>query len=467
MGDDRGVLGGEHHPGRQIAQGDLPLLQPPAVRVGGGQLGLDLVVVDDPALGGVHEEHPTGLETAFADHRGGVDVEHAHLRGEHHQTVVGHPVPRRAKPVAVEHATHHGAVGEDHARGPVPGLHERRVVPVEGPSGRVHGGVVLPRLGDHHEHGVCQAPPTEVQQLEHFVERGGVAPVGVADGEQPLELTGDEVAGEQRLAGAHPVPVPAQRVDLAVVGQVAVGMGERPRREGVGREPRVHEGEPAVEGRVREIGEELPELMPGEHSLVDQGARRQRRHVHPVHLVLDALAQAEGEPVQCQGIAGHRGAGAPGGAARHHHHLGHAGHGPACGVTQTVGHHRDVAPPQDVEALFGRELPDAPSGLGGVVGVGGQEDQPHRVAARFGEVETGGAGQEPVRDLHEDARPVAGGHLGSGGAPVRQVLQRRERLADEPVALASLKVCHQGDPAGVVLEGRVVQGRAGVRRQMP
>ncbi len=64
--------------------------------------------------------------------------------------------------------------------------------------------------------------------------------------------------------------------------------------------------------------------------------------------------------------------------------------------------------------------------------------------------------------LHEDAGPVAGGHLGPGGTPVGQVLQRRERLADQPVAAAALEVGHQRDAAGVVLERRVVQGRAGV-----
>ena len=87
---------------------------------------------------------------------------------------------------------------------------------------------------------------------------------------------------QQCLAGAHPIPVPPQRVDLAVVGQVPVGVGQGPRRERVGREPRVHERQPAVEGRVRQVGEELAELVPGEHALVDEGARRQRRHVHAV-----------------------------------------------------------------------------------------------------------------------------------------------------------------------------------------
>ena len=51
------------------------------------------------------------------------------------------------------------------------------------------------------------------------------------------------VAREQRLAGAHPVAVPGDRVDLAVVGDVAVRVRERPGREGVGREPGVHERE--------------------------------------------------------------------------------------------------------------------------------------------------------------------------------------------------------------------------------
>ncbi len=43
--------------------------------------------------------------------------------------------------------------------------------------------------------------PPEMQQLEHLVEGGRVAAPGVADGEEPLEVAGDEVAVEQRLAG--------------------------------------------------------------------------------------------------------------------------------------------------------------------------------------------------------------------------------------------------------------------------
>ena len=310
--------------------------------------------------------------------------------------------------------------------------------------------------------------PPEVEQLEHLVEGGRVAAVGVADGEQPLEVAGDEVAGEQRLAGPHPVPVAPQRVDLAVVGQEPVRMGQRPRREGVGREPGVHQGQTAVEGRVREVGEELAELRAGEHPLVDEGARRQRRHVDAGHLVLDPLAQAERQPVEHERVRrrGWRRARRPDpagtttiwamwGMARRRR-------GP-----QAVGLDRDVAPPQDGQALLGGELGDVSLRLGAVVGVGGQEHEPHRVPPGLGEIEAARPGQETVRHLDEDAGPVAGGHLGPGGAAVRQMLEGGERLADEAVAGAALEVGHHGDPAGVVLEGGVVQGRAGVRGQMP
>ena len=54
-----------------------------------------------------------------------------------------------------------------------------------------------------------------------------------------------------------------------------------------------------------------------------------------------------------------------------------------------------------------------------------------------------------------------------GGAPVGQVLQGGERLADEPVAALAREVGHQRDPAGVVLEGGVVEGRAGYAGARP
>ena len=104
------------------------------------------------------------------------------------------------------------------------------------------------------------------------------------------------VAGQQRLAGPHPVAVALHGVDLAVVGDVAERVGQRPRREGVGREAGVHQRQRRLDPLVAQVGEELAQLRGGEHALVDERAARQAREVDAAlspgraDLVLDALA---------------------------------------------------------------------------------------------------------------------------------------------------------------------------------
>ena len=114
-----------------VVEVDLAGVQPLAVRVLGGELGLDLLVLDDPVLLGVDEEHPARLEPALADDARRVEVEHADLGREHDQAVVGDPVAAGAQAVAVEHRADLGAVGEHDARGAVPRLHQRGVELVE------------------------------------------------------------------------------------------------------------------------------------------------------------------------------------------------------------------------------------------------------------------------------------------------------------------------------------------------
>ena len=69
-------------------------------------------------------------------------------------------------------------------------------------------------------------------------------------------------AGEQRLPGPHPVAVAGQGVDLAVVGQVAVGVGQRPRLGKVLVEKREWtRARPLLEPLVGQVGEELGQLV--------------------------------------------------------------------------------------------------------------------------------------------------------------------------------------------------------------
>ena len=130
---------------------------------------------------------------------------------------------------------------------------------------------------------------------------------------------------EQRLAGPHPVAVAAQRVDLAVVGQVAVGVGQGPAtgrcwsRTASARGPaRSRSARRRGRGRTRRS------WWRGEHALVDDGPGRQRREVDAVDLVLDPLAQTEGQPVERPDRL--RTAGVPAGR---HDDLLDPGHGPA------------------------------------------------------------------------------------------------------------------------------------------
>ena len=156
----------------QFLEVDDAGVQPLVVRQFGRKFGLDLVIFDDAARGGVNEEHSSWLQPSLAHHRLGVDVQHASLGRQHHQALVGDPESTRSKAVAVKNGTDLGSVGEADVGGAVPRLHERRVELVERASTWIHVGVVLPGLGNHHQDGLWQRAATEVEQFQDLVEAG-------------------------------------------------------------------------------------------------------------------------------------------------------------------------------------------------------------------------------------------------------------------------------------------------------
>ena len=177
-------------------------------------------------------------------------LEHARLRGEHDPAVLRLEPAARAQPVAVERRADHAPVGEGDRGRPVPGLHQALVVLVEAPQLVGHVGAALVGLGDHHHHRVRQRAPGEREQLEHVVEDGRVGPGRPDDRQHLPEVVAEQLRGELRLPRPHPVDVPAQRVDLAVVRDQPVRVGELPARERVRRVARVDERERAREARV-------------------------------------------------------------------------------------------------------------------------------------------------------------------------------------------------------------------------
>ena len=197
-----------------------------------------------------------GCSRPFAHDVLGRDLEHADLGRHHDEAVLRDDVARGAQAVAVEHRADLAAVGERDRRGAVPGLHQERVVLVVGAPIGIHLGVVLPRLGDHHQDGFGQLAAGQHQELERVVELRRVADArSRQDRIELLQIVAEQRRAQRALARVHPVAVAAQRVDLAVVREVAEGMGEIPGRERVGAVARVHERERRLQRRVGEIAD--------------------------------------------------------------------------------------------------------------------------------------------------------------------------------------------------------------------
>ncbi len=442
-------------------------LEPLPVGMLHGERALELLVVDDAPLRGVHEEDPPGVQALLDEHALRRDVEHADLGGHDHEAVLGHVVAGRPKPVPVEDGADHGAVGERDGGRPVPRLHQAAVVLVEGLPLLGHRLVARPRLGDHHEHGQGQGTPGHHEELEHVVERRGVAAPLDDDGEDLLEGGAEQAGATQGLARVHPVDVPAERVDLAVVGDVAVRVRERPRRERVGGEPLVDEGQRRLHQGVGHVGEHGLDLVGREHALVDERVRRQARHVEVLavveprarHRVLRALADHVEDALERRPV-GHAG-GAP------DEHLAHPRlDGPRRGAHRVVvgGH---VPPAQDRLPLLGHHAGEDLLARLRLLRIAGKEDQPGPVVPGRGKGEAQAprlALEEGVRHLDEDAGAVAGVDLAAAGPAVEQVLQHGEGLAHDGVRLPPLHVHDEAHAARVVLVPWIVQA---LRRRQP
>ena len=215
----------------------------------------------------------------------------------------------------------------------------------------------------------------------------------------------------QRLARAHPVAVALQRVDLAVVGDIAVRVRERPRRERVGREAAVHQRQRRLDALVGQVGEELGELRRGEHALVDERAARQRREVDRLRrrgdLVLAALAGDEQLAVErrCRSRRG-----------VDDEQLAEA-RASRCGAVAPIDRRRrsgTVAPAEDPQALLARRSPRCGrSACSAASGRAGRNAQPDAVGAGRRQLEVDDRAQEAVGHLDEDAGAVAGVDLGA------------------------------------------------------
>ena len=128
-----------------------------------------------------------------------------------------------------------------------------------------------------------------------------------------------------------------------------------------------------------------------------------------------------------------------------------------------------VRQPRMRQAFAGRNLLEGLADEFAPLGVARHEQRADAVFAgrRQRDAERLGlAGEELVRDLHQDAGAVAGARIGADRAAMLEVDQDGERVVDDLVRLAALDVGDESDAAGILGERGIVKavrlGRAGI-----
>ncbi len=237
----------------------------------------------------IDEQHLAGLEPPLLHDVLFRNRQYAHFRGHHDAVVAREQIARRAQAVAVERGADLLAVGEGDRGRAVPRLHQRGVVFVESAPFLVHERIARPGFRNHHHHRVRQRVAALHQEFERVVEAGRIGLAFVGNRPQLVDVGAEQRRGHRSLPRRHPVDVAAQRVDLAVVRDVAIRMRQRPGRECVGREALVNQRERALEIRIVQVGIVGAELVGKEHALVDHRAAGDRHRVIARRAALAAL----------------------------------------------------------------------------------------------------------------------------------------------------------------------------------
>ena len=299
--------------------------------------------------------------------------------------------------------------------------------------------------------------------MQAVVEGGRVGSGLGDDREHLLEFVAEDFGLERTVAGAHPVTVAAQGVDLAVVGDVAVRVGAVPGRKRVGAESAMDDRQRADEILLRQVRVILPHLPGGEHALVDDAVGRQDRDVElllgfgreflpeldGVFRTLADEIQAGVELRTLVEILTHA-----------DEHL--ADDRLALFRRRPDGRivHRHVAPPEHLHAEIDRDLLDRLLALRPPGRILRQEDHPNRILPRLRERDPhflALADEELVGDLRENARPVAAVRFAPAPAAMLHVFKHLEGVGDDLVGRLAFDMANEPDPAGVMLESRVVQ----------
>ncbi len=327
-----------------------------------------------------------------------------------------------------------------------------------------HALVVRPRLRNHHHHRVRQRPPRQDQHFKAIVEHRRIAPVGVDDRQDFFEAVAEKSRLEHRLARVHPVDVPAQGVDLAVVRQIAVGMAALPTRKRVGAEPGMDQRQRGFHRRVGKVGKVLLHLHRVQHALIDQRLVRQAGDVpiftsgkaRPANLVGGALANDEQLPLKRHIIGNLR--------IAPDENLPHERLGRPRRFAQRAIVPGHIAPADDVLALFGANLAENLLAFLPLMGVGGKIDYAGAVMALGGKINLAlGAHlfQKGVGHLYQNPGAVPGVYFAPARAAVVKIQEDGQGLGDDFVGLPAFDIDNESHAARIMLELRIIKALFG------
>ena len=455
-GGHLGVLGGRCRNGLiERVDGQRLLGNPVAVGFFLGIAGAQLIVVDHAAAGKVNLEHLARSQTAARQDVLGAHLDGAHLACQHKATVARHIVAGGTQAVTVEGGTQRATVGKGDGRRAIPRLHEHGLVGIVGAALLAQTVVVVPRLGQQHGCGTRERTAVHDQELEHVVQNRGVGALAVDDGHHTLKIVLQHGAVQVGFAGANPVDVALEGVDLAVVDDKAVGVRAFPAGRGVGGVARVDERHGRLDGGVVEIDEEAAHLRGDQHALVHDGARAHGAYIEDfvaqgklsVGLLLDGAAAHV--QAALEGIAGGRV------VRTAQEGLQDSGHTGAGRLAQVVRVNRHLAPKEQRHAGLGAALLKHAAGILYALLVLREEQHGHAIVALCRQnlaTLLSLFTEKVMRNLEQDTSAVAGVLLESGATAVLQVDQNGQCIVQNLVMALTVDIGKRADAACIVVE---------------
>ena len=451
-----GILGGRGRGGLiERVDGQRLLGNPITVGLFLGVTGAQLVVVDHAAAGKVDLEHLTRSQAAARQDVLGAHLDGAHLARQHKAAVARHVVASRAQAVTVEGGTQGTAIGKGDSGRTVPRLHEHGLVGVVGAALLTQAVVVVPRLRQQHGRSARKRATVHNQKLKHVVQNRGVGALAVDDGHHALKIMLQHGAVQVGFAGANPVDVALESVDLAVVDDKAVGVRALPAGRGVGGVARVDERNGRLDGGVVEIDEEAAHLRGDEHALVHDSARAHGADVEDlvaqgklgVGLLLDGAAAHI--QTALEGVTRRRIVGAPQKGLQDGRHA-----GAGC-LAQVMRIDRHLAPKEQRHAGLSAALLKHAMGILYAPVVLWEEQHGHAIVALCRQNLAALLSlftEKVMRNLEQDASAVAGVLLESRAAAVLQVDQNGQRIVQNLVMALTVDIGKRADATCVVVE---------------